>query len=81
MRPDKLSGDFTPTRDVVLHAINWFESRGEKFENICCLYPTSVLLEYDDLEKAFEKLSKSNINAYVFSAAKYAHIFKGFLFR
>ena len=73
MRPDKLSGDFTPTRDVVLHAINWFESRGEKFENICCLYPTSVLLEYDDLEKAFEKLSKSNINTYVFSAAKYAH--------
>lgn len=73
MRSEKLSGDFTPTRDVVLHAINWYESRGEEFNNICCLYPTSVLLEDGDLEKAFEKLSESNINKYVFAATKYSH--------
>mgnify|MGYP001263770269 CR=1 FL=1 len=73
MRSEKLSGDFTPTRDVVLHAINWYESRGEEFNNICCLYPTSVLLENGDLEKAFEKLSESNINKYVFAATKYSH--------
>ena len=73
IRPDRLSGDFISTREVILHAIEWYESRGEEFKNICCLYPTSVLLESDDLIKAFKKLSNSNINSYVFSATKYAH--------
>ena len=59
IRPDRLSGDFISTREVILHAIEWYESRGEEFKNICCLYPTSVLLESDDLIKAFKKLSNS----------------------
>ena len=28
MRPNSLSGDFTSTREVILHAIDWYESNG-----------------------------------------------------
>ena len=73
MRPNSLSGDFTSTREVILHAIDWYESNGEELENICCLYATSVLLQANDLIKAFEMFSESNQNSYVFSITKYPH--------
>ena len=73
IRPKSLSGDFISTREVILHAIDWYESNGEELENICCLYATSVFLQTNDLIKAFEVLSESNQNSYVFSVTKYPH--------
>tara|TARA_B100001989_G_C24551515_1_gene475308 strand:- start:3105 stop:3794 length:690 start_codon:yes stop_codon:yes gene_type:complete len=72
-RPARISSDFASTREVILHAINWYESKGEEFDNVCCLYATSVLLKTKDLIKAIEVLSESNHGNYVFTAAKYAH--------
>ena len=37
-RPERISGDFASTREVILHAIDWYESKGEELNNICCLY-------------------------------------------
>ena len=73
IRPKSLSGDFTSTREVILHVIDWYESNGEELENICCLYATSVFLQTNDLIKAFEVLSESSQNSYVLSVTKYPH--------
>lgn len=72
-RPERISGDFASTREVILHAIDWYESKGEELNNICCLYATSVLLKTKDLIKGIEVLSESNHSNYVFTATKYAH--------
>jgi len=72
-RPARISSNFASTREVILHAIDWYESKGEKFDNICCLYATSVLLKTKDLIKAIEVLSDSDESNYVFTATKYPH--------
>lgn len=73
LRPKNLSGDYTSTRDVIIHAIKFFKSNNIHFKNICCLYPTSPLLEAGDITKALEKLNKSKKDIYIFSAIKYSH--------
>ena len=44
IRPDNLSDDFTNTRDVILHALEWYASNSIQFDKVCCLYPTGVLI-------------------------------------
>lgn len=72
LRPKNISGDKTPTRKVMLHAINWLEKNDYKFQNVCCLYPTAPLLKHTDLVKAFNILKK-NKDKYTFSACKYSY--------
>ena len=40
-RPKELSGDYSNTQEVIVHAINWIEQNIAKPKNICCIYPTS----------------------------------------
>ncbi|MDQ7043440.1 MAG: pseudaminic acid cytidylyltransferase [Sulfurimonas sp.] len=65
LRPKKLSDDFTGTADVIEHAINFLQNRGERYEYICTLYATAPLLQKEYLIKGYEKLKNSNaINAF-----------------
>ena len=73
LRPKDLSDDFTNTRDVILHAIGWYESNSIKFDKVCCLYPTAVLLDPNDLIKGIKLLGLENDQKYVFSAVSYAY--------
>lgn len=41
IRPKELAKDNTPSIDVVLHAIEFFEQKGEPFDAVCLLQPTS----------------------------------------
>lgn len=41
LRPANLAQDDTPTIDVILHAITFFEGLGERFDTIVLLQPTS----------------------------------------
>jgi CMP-N-acetylneuraminic acid synthetase len=43
MRPRELAGDDTPTLAVVRHALGWLEERGDRFEAVCLLQPTTPL--------------------------------------
>ncbi len=71
-RPKSLAGDYTSTKDVVKHAIEWLTKNLKKPSRVCCVYPTAVLLTIEDLKKSFIKF-KSNKYDYLFSATKYSH--------
>ena len=60
LRSKKLSDDFSPTHKVIIDAINKIGSHKEKFH--FCIYPTSVLIDKNDLKTALNKLKKSNSN-------------------
>ena len=56
MRPKELARDNSPTIDVILHTLNWFENAGEKYDYLALLEPTSPLREKDDIENGIKKL-------------------------
>lgn len=51
-RPDPLAGDTASTYDVILHALDEFESRGKQFDRVVLLQPTSPLRSLDDIRTA-----------------------------
>ncbi|MCK4348560.1 MAG: acylneuraminate cytidylyltransferase family protein [Thermoplasmatales archaeon] len=55
-RPGELAKDDSPTSDAIMHAINWFEERGEYFEIVVLLEPTSPLRDVEDIDKCVEIL-------------------------
>lgn len=73
IRPEELSGDYSLTRDVIIHAIDFFSKENIKLQYVCCLYPTTPLLDSNDITKALQILKASKKDIYVFSAAKYSH--------
>lgn len=52
LRPKELARDESPTIDAVLHALDWFEERGENFDIVALLEPTSPLRKDDDIDRA-----------------------------
>ncbi len=73
LRPKEISGDLSNTRDVILHTINWYRSKGIEFKNICCIYPTSIFVKVDDLIRGIKILSDNIGEKYIFSAIEYTH--------
>ena len=65
LRPKELSDDFTGTGDVVKHALDWLEAKGETFEFACTIYATAPLLESKYLREGYSALKGSTaINAF-----------------
>ena len=73
IRPRHLSGDFINTRDVIVHALKWYSSKQIEFDIVCCLYPTAVLINSNDILKGISLLNELKKNTYVFSAVSYAY--------
>ncbi len=61
MRPKELAKDESLTIDVILHALNWFEERGEKFDYLALLEPTSPLRKINDIDNSIKKLIDNEI--------------------
>ena len=76
IRPSNLADDNTSTREVILHAINWYKRKNIDFNYVCCLYPTSIFIKEKDINEAFNKLKKSQEDTYIFSAISYGHPIK-----
>ena len=77
-RPKRLSGDFARIIDVMHFEIKKLEKK-IKFQKVCCIFPTAVLLHSDSLKKGLRKLT-ANTN-YVFSAiADEKSVLKNFFF-
>lgn len=65
IRPAELSDDFSGTGDVINHAVNYLESKGETYDYICTIYATAPLLQIKYLIDAYQKLKDSDaINAF-----------------
>jgi pseudaminic acid cytidylyltransferase len=71
-RPVNLSDDVTPTKPVIIHAIEHFEKMNIKFETICCVYPCNPFMLVEDLRRAF-KIYKKNSSKFVFPVVEYSH--------
>ncbi len=54
IRPNNLSGDQTPTLDVVLDILKSYSDQGIEIENIVLLQPTSPLRNSKDIDDAIE---------------------------
>jgi CMP-N-acetylneuraminic acid synthetase len=59
LRPEKYAKDNSPTSEAIIHALDWFEKRGEKFDIIVLLEPTSPLRKDGDIDNAIELFIKN----------------------
>ena len=65
VRPKELSDDYTGTVAVVNHAVEYLESKGEKFDYVCTIYATAPFLQSKYLVEGYEKLKNSDaVNAF-----------------
>ena len=68
LRPKNISGDSIATKEVVDHAISYFEKKYSNIENVGCFYATSIFAKPILIKKCF-KLLKNN-KKFVFMAQK-----------
>lgn len=60
LRPKELAGDKSKSADLMIHAIKFYESQGERFDDIILLQPTSPLRICEDIVGAaalYDRLS------------------------
>ncbi len=59
LRPTRIASDRSPIIDTILHALDWLESHGEKFDAVALLEPTSPLRKDNDIDNAIKILMKN----------------------
>ncbi|MGZ3769098.1 MAG: acylneuraminate cytidylyltransferase family protein [Bdellovibrio sp.] len=59
MRPEPLASDTASSADVILHALDFYADKGQHYDVIVLVEPTSPLREVDDLSGAINQLIKS----------------------
>ncbi len=59
IRPSELASDSAPTFQVVMHAVEYMENSGFKFDAICLLQPTNPLRRAEDIDMCVELLEAS----------------------
>lgn len=60
MRPKELATDIAKSEDVLIHAINYLKKKGENFDYLVLIEPTSPLRTVDDIDKPLEILIDHN---------------------
>lgn len=64
-RPSALALDTTPTIEVVQHAIQFYEDKGEMFDAICLLQPTSPFRDFGFIDRAIRQFISCGADALV----------------
>jgi CMP-N-acetylneuraminic acid synthetase len=72
LRPEELAQDTTPTIDVIIHALQWYENQAIFFDAVCLLQVTSPFRTVAFLDKAIEKFITSGCDSLV-SVQKVPH--------
>lgn len=70
IRPENLADDFTPTIDVIHHAVQTLNIKTST--NICVLYPAAPFIYYKDLLMGLHILEHKKVN-FVIAVTNYAH--------
>lgn len=58
MRSAETSNDYAGTADVILEVVKMYEMLGNKFDTVCCIYPTAPFVTPDRLTEAYSKLTE-----------------------
>ncbi len=74
LRPASLAHDNTPTIDVVIHAIEFFEKQKEFFDAVCLLQPTSPFKPEGFIDDCIQKFIRSDADSLI-SVLKVPHHF------
>ena len=62
-RSGRDADDFAATRDVLREVLEEYESRGERFDVMCCIYPTAPFVTAQRLREAAELLEKNGADS------------------
>ncbi|WP_294958245.1 acylneuraminate cytidylyltransferase family protein [uncultured Flavobacterium sp.] len=73
-RPMSLAEDNTPTVDVVIHALKWYESQSVFFDAVCLLQVTCPFRTVEFLNKAIERFVEKDTDSLV-SVLKVPHVY------
>lgn len=65
LRPAELAQDETPTLPVVLHALDWLEERGDRYDAVCLLQPTSPLRKPEWIDACVDLLAERQADSVV----------------
>lgn len=65
LRPDHLATDTAASIDVVMHALQFLEEKGEFYDAICLLQPTSPFRKYGFIDEAIQKFISNDSDALV----------------
>lgn len=65
LRSEELASDSAATWDVVLDILAWYRRRGEEFDHVFLLQPTSPLRTSKDIQDAFALYAQKEANAVV----------------
>lgn len=78
LRAEHLADDFTPTREVMQDALDFFE-QDYSIKYLCCIYPTTPFLNPEQLSSSFDKLSSAKSKDACFSATEFHYSpYRGF---
>ena len=62
VRPSDLAGDHTVLLDVIIHAIQWFQERGQFVSEVCCIFATAPFVTPRALSLGLETLQATGRN-------------------
>lgn len=62
-RSESTSGDFATTADVLLEVLEEYRRRGERFDTLCCIYPTAPFVTAERLREAVSLLEESGADS------------------
>ena len=63
LRSEKNSTDKASSNDMMIEVLNCYKLRGELFDTICLLQPTSPLRDENDIKRAYKVYEEKNANA------------------
>ena len=72
VRPSRLSGDYISSDEVIKHAIEFYEGKGELYTEVCKLQPTSPLRDMYHIREAYD-LFKEKEADFVVSVCECEH--------
>lgn len=63
LRPPELAQDETATEPVLLHALEWYEQKGQYFDAVVLLQPTSPLRHEERIEQAIRQFESDKADS------------------
>ena len=70
-RPLELADDYVGTTPVIAHAIEWYNTRYGKLDNVCCVCATAPFIRASDIVRGFDLLKSREVE-FTFSVTSYA---------
>lgn len=62
-RPQELAGDTTTSLAVIQHALEFFKKRGEEYDAVCLLQPTTPFRSAGLIDQAIKKFTDGNFDS------------------